>query len=142
MTVRRNRRAGVEELWWKTVKVDNKETKVEFKLYGTGKRWCAGYVDDQSGEHTKRFEGKVDAQSRLNNAATALTQGAHLAPHDAQLFVQEWGDQWILGYVVHRDSRVRRARTHIAQIAAEFGKNVTLCCSPISPKGVDVETEG
>ncbi|NMD58962.1 UNVERIFIED_ORG: site-specific recombinase XerD [Nocardia globerula] len=134
---KRNRRAGVEDLWWKTVKLDGKEVKVESKLNGTGKRWRARYVDDRSGEHTKRFERKVDAQNWLNNATTALTQGTHVAPRDAQLTVREWCDQWILGYAVHRDSTVRQARTHIAQIVTEFG---TMQLASVRPSAVKAWT--
>nr|WP_213572463.1 site-specific integrase [Rhodococcus sp. USK13] len=121
MTPRRNRRAGVEDLWWKTVREGGAEKRVESKLHGTGKRWRARYVDDQSREHTKRFDRKVDAQQWLDSATSSLVQGTHVAPRDAQLTVHEWCEQWLRGYSVHRESTVRQARTHIAQITSEFG---------------------
>ncbi|MGF0254517.1 tyrosine-type recombinase/integrase [Rhodococcus erythropolis] len=121
MAPRRNRRAGVEDLWWKTVRVDGKDAKVETKLHGKGKRWRARYVDDRSSEHTKRFDRKVDAQNWLNTATSALLQGTHVAPRDAKLTVQQWCDLWIEGYAVNRKSTVKQARTHIARITAEFG---------------------
>ncbi|MFC8933858.1 tyrosine-type recombinase/integrase [Rhodococcus sp. NPDC057135] len=130
MQPKRNRRAGVEDLW-------KKADGTRSKLDGQGKRWRARYVDDQSGEHTKRFVRKVDAQDWLDSATTALTQGTHVAPRDAQLTVQEWCDQWILGYAVHRDSTVRQARTHIAQIAAEFG---TMQLAAVRPSAVKAWT--
>ncbi|WP_372024091.1 tyrosine-type recombinase/integrase [Rhodococcus sp. NyZ502] len=80
---------------------------------------------------------KADAQDWLDSATTALTQGTHVAPRDAQLTVQEWCNQWILGYAVHRDSTVRQARTHIAQIVAEFGK---IQLSAVRPSAVKAWT--
>lgn len=118
----RNRRAGVEDRWTKTIKVGEVDKKVPSANHGKGKRWRARYVDDLGTEHAKGFDKKVDAQIWLNAATTALGQGTHVAPRDAQITVQQWCDQWILGYEVHRDSTVRQARTHIAQITAEFGK--------------------
>ncbi|WP_251012455.1 tyrosine-type recombinase/integrase [Rhodococcus erythropolis] len=134
MTSRRNRRAGVEDLWWKTVRVDGKDTKIGTKLNGAGKRWRARYVDHQSAEHTKRFDRKVDAQDWLDTATASLKQGTHVAPRDAQVTVQEWCDQWILGYAVHRDSTVRQARTHIAQITAAFGEMQLAAVRPSAVK--------
>ena len=122
MSQRRSRRAGVEDLWWKTVRLDGGGSeRVESKLHGTGKRWRARYVDDQSREHTKRFDRKADAQQWLDSQTSSLVQGTHVAPRDAQITVEEWCDQWIVGYSVHRESTVRQARTHIAQIVGEFG---------------------
>lgn len=122
MTTRRNRRAGVEDLWSKTIRhEDGTAEKVPSKLYGKGKRWRARYVDDTGNEHTKRFARKVDAQAWLDNQVSAMVQGTHVAPRDAQRTVGEWCDEWIQGYAVHRDSTVRQAKVHIAQITAEFG---------------------
>ncbi|ROZ53528.1 site-specific integrase [Rhodococcus sp. WS1] len=133
---KRNRRAGVEDLWRDLPRprplLDENGNQLHDddgaplmtlrpKLYGKGKRWRARYVDHQSGEHTKRFDRKVSAQNWLDSATAALEQGTHVAPRDAQLTVEQWCDQWLLGYSVHRDSTVRQARTHIAQINAAFG---------------------
>ncbi len=122
MTTKRNRRSGVEDRWRKTIRVGDVEQKVPSANDGKGKRWRARYVDDLGTEHAKGFDRKADAQNWLNTATTALGTGTHVAPRNAQITVQQWCDQWILGYGVHRDSTVRQARTHIAQITAEFGK--------------------
>ncbi|MGW0252763.1 tyrosine-type recombinase/integrase [Nocardia goodfellowii] len=90
--------------------------------YGKGKKWRARYVDDFGKEHAKGFDRKVDAQDWLNRQMSSLVQGTHVAPRDAQLTVQQWCDQWIKGYAVNRDSTVRQAKVHIAQITSEFGK--------------------
>lgn len=136
MAQRRNRRAGVEDRWrvLKTPRVvldENKQpvldasgepvTTTQPVNFGKGKRWRARYVDDFGIEHSQSFERKVDAQSWLDAAVSTLVQGTHVAPRDARVTTQEWCDHWIVGYGVHRASTVRQAKTHIAQITAEFG---------------------
>ncbi|MDI9917852.1 site-specific integrase [Rhodococcus sp. IEGM 1379] len=91
---KRNRRAGVEDLWWKTVKVDNKETKVESKLHGKGKRWRARYVDDDSHERTQRFDRKVDAQNWLNNIVTSQVTGTYIDPARGQITFRSFYAEW------------------------------------------------
>ncbi|WP_306360861.1 hypothetical protein [Nocardia sp. CC227C] len=71
MAARRNRRASVEDLWYKTVsKIGDDGTKtserVPSKLHGTGKRWRARYVDDNGKEHSQRFTRKADAKTWLD----------------------------------------------------------------------------
>lgn len=95
MTPRRNRRAGVEDLWWKTVRANGKDAKVETKLHGKGKRWRARYVDDQGEEHAKGFDRKIDAQNWLNTVTTALQQGTHVAPSAGKGTVGEYGQRWL-----------------------------------------------
>ncbi|MGK8559391.1 tyrosine-type recombinase/integrase [Nocardia gipuzkoensis] len=122
MAARRNRRAGVEDLWTKEVRDDDGTVRrVPSKLHGKGKRWRARYVDDAGDEHTKRFARKVDAQKWLDEQVSALVQGTHVAPRDAKRTVRQWSEEWLAGYAVHRDGTVRQARVHIAQINAEFG---------------------
>lgn len=118
----RNRRAGVEDLWTKTIRDDDGNTKaVASARHGRGMRWRARYVDERGGEHTKAFARKVDAQKWLDGQTAAVVGGTHVAPRDAQLSVQQWCDLWIEGYKVNRQSTVRQAQVHIAQIVAEFG---------------------
>ncbi|MGW4090077.1 tyrosine-type recombinase/integrase [Nocardia sp. NPDC004750] len=123
MTQKRNRRAGVEDLWTMEVREEDGTVKrVPTKLHGKGMRWRARYVDDAGHEHTKRFARKVDAQQWLDSQMATLVQGTHVAPREAKRTVEEWCDEWIKGYAVHRDGTVRQAKVHIAQIKAEFGK--------------------
>ncbi|MFJ4651483.1 tyrosine-type recombinase/integrase [Nocardia sp. NPDC088792] len=134
MPARRNRRAGVEDLWYKTVREDDGTTRrVPSKLHGTGKRWRARYVDDAGKEVSKRSARKVDAQEWLNKQLAALVHGVHVAPRDAQRTVGEWCDEWIKGYAVHRDTTVRQAKVHIAQIKDEFG---SIQLSAVRPSAV------
>ncbi|WP_284226042.1 tyrosine-type recombinase/integrase [Mycobacterium antarcticum] len=57
----------------------------------------------------------------LDGQTAAIVSGTHVAPRDAQLNVGQWCDLWLEGYKVNRSSTVICARTHIAQIVAEFG---------------------
>lgn len=122
VTQRRNRRAGVEDRWRKTVRdEDGNETRVPSAIDGQGKRWRARYVDDDGREHAKSFARKVDAQGWLDGQTAAIVAGTHVAPKDARLTVRQWCDLWIEGYKVNRESTVRQARTHITHIVDEFG---------------------
>jgi integrase len=120
--MKRNRRAGVEDLWQRRVRDADGNTKtVPSARYGKGLRWRARYVDERGGEHSKAFSRKVDAQRWLDGQTSAVVAGTHVAPRDAQLTVDQWCDLWLEGYKIHRDGTVRAARTHIGQIIAEFG---------------------
>ena len=111
----RNRRAGVEDRWYKA----NGE---KASRRGVGMRWRARYVDDRGREHTKGFARKVNAAHWLDKQAAAIMSGTHVAPRDAQLTVAQWCDVWMEGYKGHRDSSVAQARTHIRRIVDEFGE--------------------
>ena len=65
----RNRRAGVEDLWTKSIRDDDGNTKaLPSARHGRGMRWRARYVDERGREHTKAFTRKVDAQKWLDSA--------------------------------------------------------------------------
>jgi len=57
--MKRNRRAGVEDLWTKTVRDEhgNQQT-VPSARHGIGMRWRARYVDDRGQEHSKAFPAR------------------------------------------------------------------------------------
>jgi integrase len=120
--VKRNRRAGVEDRWNRTVRdLDGTTRTAPTIRHGKGLRWLARYVDDHGQEHTKAFARKTDATKWLDGQTAAIVSGMHVAPRDAQLTVQQWCELWLEGYQVHRASTVKLARTHIRQIVAEFG---------------------
>ena len=120
--MKRNRRAGVEDRWKKTVRQpDGTTTTVPSKNDGKGSRWRARYVDDAGDEHVKGFRRKVDARKWLDDQTAAVVSGTHVAPRDAQVTVEQWCRTWLEGYKVNRDSTVRQARTHIVKVIAEFG---------------------
>ncbi|WP_293041393.1 hypothetical protein [Mycobacterium sp.] len=120
--VKRNRRAGVEDRWTKTVRgLDGTTRSVPTIRHGKGLRWLARYVDERGQEHTKSFRRKTDAAKWLDGQTAAVVSGTHVAPRDAQLTVKQWCDLWLEGYQVHRPASVKLARTHIRLICGEFG---------------------
>ena len=62
--MKRNRRAGIEDRWSKSVRDENGESRtVPSVAAGKGLRWRARYVDDSGREHAKGFGRKTDAQA-------------------------------------------------------------------------------
>ncbi len=94
--MRRNRRAGVEDRWTKTVRNEQGNTqKVPSARRGKGLRWMARYVDDQSHEQTKSFDRKADAQTWLDAEVTAkLATGAYVAPRAGFVTVGKMHASW------------------------------------------------
>lgn len=95
MPPKRNRRAGVEDLWRKSVRDEDGSTKrVPSKLNGTGKRWRARYVDEAGRERTQRFEKKVDAQKWADQVTSEHVTGTYIDPtRKAELFgvlAEQW----------------------------------------------------
>jgi hypothetical protein len=73
----RNRRAGVEDRWYKS----NGEKTTR---YGVGMRWRARYVDDQGREHSQSFARKVDAQRWIDDISAAVVTGQYVDPKAGQ----------------------------------------------------------
>jgi integrase len=121
--MKRNRRAGVEDRWTKTIRdaQGNTQKTVHSANHGKGLRWRARYVDDRGREHAKGFERKMDAQHWLDEQTATIVHGTHVAPRDAQLTVEQWCETWLDGYRVHRPSTVNTAQVHVRRIIAEFG---------------------
>ncbi|WP_061230038.1 tyrosine-type recombinase/integrase [Dietzia cinnamea] len=114
MTQRRSRRAGVEDRW-------HKADGTRSAAYGRGQRWRARWVDDRGVEVTRAFPTRVAAQRHVDGISAALVRGDYIRPEDAQLTVEQWCEQWLDAYKVHRPSTVRQARTHVKRIVAAFG---------------------
>ncbi|MBL1079500.1 site-specific integrase [Nocardia sp. 2] len=100
MAARRNRRAGVEDRWYKTVSTrreDGTTTRERAKSanYGCAKRWRARYVDDEGQEHVQSFARKVDAQDWLDAATSSLVTGTHVAPSAGRETIGAIGERWL-----------------------------------------------
>jgi integrase len=93
---KRNRRAGVEDRWTKTIRDEHGNAKkVPSGRNGKGKRWQARYVDDEMNETSKSFDRKVDAQKWLDNEVTAkLASGTYVTPKAGQTTVGVVYEQW------------------------------------------------
>jgi Phage integrase, N-terminal SAM-like domain len=121
--MKRNRRAAVEDRWYKRVRDEHGNTQtVPSSQYGGNRiRWRARYVDDSRPRAHTGFHAEGRGARWLDKQTAAIVSGTHVAPRGAQLSVQQWCDLWIEGYKINRESTVRQARTHIKQIATEFG---------------------
>jgi integrase len=97
--MKRNRRAGVEDRWTKTVRDEHGNTKtVPSANDGKGKRWRARYVDDQGHERAKAFTRKADAQAWLDSEVTAkLATGTYVAPKAGMITVETVFNSWSAG---------------------------------------------
>ena len=121
--MKRNRRAGVEDLWRKTVHDADGNPRTEPSKQGRHRKAMAGTVRRRprpgalGGVHAQSRRTRMARQARQRPSSPATT--SRPAMHSSR--VQQWCDLWIEGYKVHRESTVRQARTHIHQIVDEFG---------------------
>ncbi|MET7773003.1 tyrosine-type recombinase/integrase [Nocardia sp. NPDC005366] len=98
MPARRNRRAGVEDLWTKEERdQDGTVRRVPTKLHSKGMRWRARYIDGTGSEHTKRFAKKADAQHWLDGQTAAVVTGVHAAPSAGRVVVEVVAAAWLDG---------------------------------------------
>lgn len=82
--MKRNRRAGVEDRWTKTVRDERgNAAKVPRARHGQGLRWLARYVDHEGHEHSKAFERKADAADDEYAALIAVCAFAGLRRGEA-----------------------------------------------------------
>ncbi|MBF6238253.1 site-specific integrase [Nocardia otitidiscaviarum] len=127
MAARRNRRAGVEDRWYKTVTTtaeDGTKTsgRVESANYGCAKRWRGRYVDDNGQEHAKSFARKVDAQDWLNQATSALLTGTHVAPSAGRETIGAIGRRWLTAQAHLKDTTsATRRHTWRAHVEPRWG---------------------
>lgn len=92
---RRSRRAGVEDLWTKTVRnPDNTTAKVPSKLHGKGSRWRARYVDTKGREHTKSFSRKSDATAWIENETVDHATGNWADPKLSVITFGVMAERW------------------------------------------------
>jgi integrase len=107
--MKRNRRAGVEDRWTKTVRDAEGNTQtVPSVNHGNGKRWRARYVDDHGRERSKGFGRKVDAQKWLDEVTAAVVTGQYVDPKAGQITFRDYAERW-------RKMQVQRpsSRAHI-----------------------------
>ncbi|MGV0790481.1 tyrosine-type recombinase/integrase [Mycolicibacterium sp. XJ1819] len=96
MPQRRNRRAGVEDRWTKTVRdAEGNAQTVPSATHGKGKRWRARYVDSDGREVCKGFARKVDAQKWLDNVTSTIVTGTYVAPGAGAATVGAMHKQWL-----------------------------------------------
>jgi integrase len=114
--MKRNRRAGVEDRWTKTVRDEHGNTQtVPSANHGNGKRWRARYVDDNGREREKSFTRRADAQRWLDNEITAkLATGTYVAPEAGRVTVGAVYKSWSAsqGHISAKTAATRRSAWH------------------------------
>lgn len=90
---RRNRRAGVEDLW---KRADGSPSARN----GRGKRWRARWVDDQGRERTESYARKVDAQGRIDAVSSDLHRGEYVDPRSGTQTFQTLAQRFAAGRAV------------------------------------------
>jgi integrase len=83
-------------------------------------KWRARYRDLAGKEHARHFVRKLDAERWLDEVTAALVTNTYVDPKEKKVTVDQWCDLWIESYA-KRESTVRQARVHLAQIREEFG---------------------
>lgn len=94
--MKRNRRAGIEDRWTKTVReLDGTAKTVPSATHGKGSRWRARYVDDHGREHAKGFGRKADAQNWLNRQVSDQVTGTWTDPALSGVTFGAIAERWI-----------------------------------------------
>ncbi|WP_280256985.1 tyrosine-type recombinase/integrase [Nocardia abscessus] len=125
--VRRNRRAGVEDLWTKDERQpDGTILRVPSKLNGKGKRWRARYVDGRGEEHTKRFARKTDAQAWLDGQTAAVVSGVHAPPSAGRVTVDVVARAWLASHPSWEKSTLSRYKSVVERHILPRWGNVRL----------------
>ena len=137
--MKRNRRAGVEDRWTKTVRDEQGNAqKVPSARNGSGKRWMARYVDDEGNERAKAFDRKSDAQTWLDSEVTVkLATGTYVAPRAGLITVEEMYASWSAtqGHLSLKTATSQRSawRTHVRP---QWGRRVCGRREDIGGEGV------
>ena len=94
--MKRNRRAGVEDRWSKTVRDEHGNArKVPSARDGKGQRWIARYVGHEGREHSKAFERKADAQTWLDRVVSEQVTGTWTDPKLSGQTFGALAERWI-----------------------------------------------
>ncbi len=94
--MKRNRRAGVEDRWHRTVRDEHGNTQTaQSAACGKGSRWRARYVDDSGREHAKGFSRKVDAQQWVNKQISDQVTGTWTDPALSAVTFGVMAERWI-----------------------------------------------
>jgi integrase len=94
--MKRNRRAGVEDLWTKTVRDEHGNQKtVPSARQGIGMRWRARYVGEDGRERTRAFSRKGEAQQWLNRQISDQLTGTWTDPALSVVTFGVMSDRWL-----------------------------------------------
>jgi hypothetical protein len=125
--VRRNRRAGVEDRWFKTVRdAQGNATKVPTSRHGKGMRWLARYVNDRGREHTKAFGRKVDAQNWLDQQVSDQVTGTWTDPALSTVTFGMMAQRWLSTKAIRAPKTVAGYRSLLDTVVLPRWKDVPL----------------
>ena len=111
--MKRNRRAGVEDRWTKTVRDAHGYTrKVPSAAHAKGLRWRARYVGPDGKEHTKHFARKLDAQAWLDSEVTTKI-GTHtwVDPSRSRELFEPMAEAWFASKATKKPKTVAGYRS-------------------------------
>lgn len=92
----RNRRAGVEDRWTKTIRdAEGNSQTVSSANHGKGSRWRARYVDENGKEHARGFSRKADAQNWLNKQVSDQVTGTWTDPALSVVTFGVMAERWL-----------------------------------------------
>jgi integrase len=63
--------------------------------HGTGRRWLARWVDNDSNERSMAFARKTEAQNHIAAVTAALATGTHADPKQGAITFAEMADEWM-----------------------------------------------
>lgn len=138
--MKRNRRAGVEDRWSRTVRDAGGTVRtVPSAAAGKGKRWRARYVDDRGRECSKGFARKVDTQQWLDEVTASVVTGQYMAPKAGQVTFRDYAERW-------RKMQVQRpsSRAHVETMLRRHAYPTLgeRCLSSILPSDIQAWVKG
>lgn len=136
----RNRRAGVEDRWYKKIRdAQGNAQTVPSANHGKGNRWRARYVDDEGQERSQSFGRKVDAQNWLNGITAAVVTGQYVDPQAGRVRFKDYAERW-RKIQTHRPSSEAHVETMLRRHAyPTFGDR---CLSSIMPSDIQAWIAG
>jgi integrase len=138
--MKRNRRAGVEDRWHRTICDEHGTTQtVPSASCGRGSRWRARYVDEHGREHAKSFGRKVDAQQWVDEFTAAVVTGQFVNPKAGQITFRDYAERW-RGMQVQRPSSQAHVETMLRRHA--YPMLGDRCLSSIMPSDIQAWVKG
>lgn len=125
--MKRNRRAGVEDRWRKTItEADGTKRTVPSARDGVGLRWMARYVDNRGHEHTKSFGRKADAQAWLDGETASHMTGTWTDPKLSAVTFGVIAEKWMATKAVRAPRTVGGYRSLLDTVVLPRWENVAL----------------
>lgn len=125
--MKRNRRAGVEDRWNKTVRQpDGTTATVPSANDGKGSRWRARYVDEDGREHVKTFRRKVDAQQWLEKEVSDQVTGTWTDPKLGRVAFGVLAAKWLLTKAHRKPKTVAGYESLLETVVLPRWKDVAL----------------